>query len=197
MSLRNFTVVTLTIFSIKSLYLGPSRDPRYLRSQTYFCPAATVARSSLSKQSGDAKRTVRNCCVLTFVQFFYSPFFQLNCYFWGDRVIWDISAHRRIFAPPPPWPARVYWIKAAMQKERWETIGFWSFYSSFTNHFFHWLLLLGRSRDPRYLSSQTYFCPAATVARSRLSKQSGEPKRTVRNDWVLMFLQFFTHHIFN
>jgi hypothetical protein len=101
------TVFLLTIFSIKLLFLGRSRDLRYLSPQTYFCPAATVARSCLLQQSGDAKRTVRNDWVLTFVQFFYSPFFQLNCYFWGDRVIRDISAYRRIFAPPPQWTARV------------------------------------------------------------------------------------------
>jgi hypothetical protein len=113
-----FTVLLLTIFSIKLLLLGRSRDLRYLSSQTYFCPATTVVHLRLSKQSGDAKRTVRNDSVLTFLQFFYSPYFQLNRYFWGNRVIHDILAHRRIFAPPPPSPARVYRNKAAMQKER-------------------------------------------------------------------------------
>jgi hypothetical protein len=49
--------------------------------------------------------------------YFYAPFFQLNCYFWGDRMIWDISAHRCIFAPPPPPPARVNLNKEATQKE--------------------------------------------------------------------------------
>jgi hypothetical protein len=104
----NFTVLLLTFFSIKLQFLGRSRDPQYLSSQTYFCPSAAAARSRLLKQSGGAKRKVRNDWVLTFLQFFYSPFFQLNCYFWGDRVIREISSHRRIFAPPPTPPARVY-----------------------------------------------------------------------------------------
>ena len=133
---RFFSIFTHHFFN-KIAIFGRSRDLRYLSSQAYFCPAATVDRSRLSKQSGVAKRTVRNDWVLTFLQFFYSPFFQLNCYFWGDCVIWDISAHRGIFAPPPPWLACVYQNKAAMQKERWETIGFRSLYSSFTNHFFN------------------------------------------------------------
>jgi hypothetical protein len=129
--LRNFTVVTLTIFSIKSLHLEPSRNPRYLCSQTYFCPSVTVACSRLLKQSGDAKRTVRNDLVLTFVQFLYSPFFSFK------------------------------------------------------------LLFLRRLHDLRYLCSQTYFCPETTVACSRLLQQSGDAKRMVRNNWVLMFVQFF------
>jgi hypothetical protein len=44
---------------------------------------------------------------LMIFHYFYSPFFQLNCYFRGDRVICDISAHRRIFTPPPQPPTRV------------------------------------------------------------------------------------------
>jgi hypothetical protein len=39
------------------------------------------------------------------------------------------------------------------------------------------MLFIGRSRDPRYLSSQTYFCLAATVGRLRLSGQSGDAKK--------------------
>ena len=191
MSLRNFTVVTLTIFSIKSMYLGSSRDPRYLSSQTYFCPAAIVARSCLVKQSGAAKRTVRKDWVLTFLQFFYSPFFQLNCYFWGDRVIRDLSAHRRIFAPPPPSTACVYKKKRRCKKNGDKRLGFDIFTVLLLTIFSIKLQFLGRSRDLRYLSSQTYFCPTTTVARLRLSKQNRDAKRTVINDWVLTFLQFF------
>ena len=69
--------------------------------------------------------------------FFYSPFFQLNCYSWGERVICDISAHRLIFAPPPPLPDRVYINRAATRKEWWETIANWQFYNSFTHLFFN------------------------------------------------------------
>jgi hypothetical protein len=107
LSFDDFSLLLLTFVSIKLLFLGRSRDLGYLSSQTHFCPAAAAARSRLSKQSGGAKRTVRNDWVLMIFHLFYSPFFQLNCYFWGDRVIRDNSAHRRIFAPPPPPPARV------------------------------------------------------------------------------------------
>ena len=134
---RDFKVVALTIFSIQSLYLGLSRDPWYLCPQTDFRPAAASDRSCLLKRSSGEKRTVRNERVLMIFHFFYLPFFQLNCYFWSDRVIRDISAHRRIFAPPPPPPARVNQSTAAMQKERWEMIGFWWFFMSFTHHSFN------------------------------------------------------------
>ena len=104
----HFSVLLLTFFSIKLLFSVPTRDPWYLSSQTKFRPAATVTCLRLLKQSSDAKRTVRNHCVLMILQFFYSPFFQLNCYFWYQCAIRDISAHRPNFAPSPPSLARVY-----------------------------------------------------------------------------------------
>ena len=131
------TVLLLTFFSIKLLFLGRTHDLWYLSSQADFCPAAAATRSRLYKQSGDAKRMVRNHCELTILQFFHSPFFQLNCYSWGERVICDISAHRLIFAPPPLPPDRVYINRAATRKEWWETIDFSWFYSSFTHLFFN------------------------------------------------------------
>jgi hypothetical protein len=73
---------------------------------------------------GDAKKMVRINCLFAILQLSRSPFFQLNSCIWGHRATRDISAHRRIFAPPPSWPARVDYNKAAMQKERRETIGF-------------------------------------------------------------------------
>ncbi len=45
--LRDFTVLTLTIFSIKLLFPGPSCDPGYLSSQKDFCPASAVTRFCL------------------------------------------------------------------------------------------------------------------------------------------------------
>jgi hypothetical protein len=77
-----------------------------------------VACSRLLQQSGDAKRMVRNNWVLMFVQFFYSPFFQLNYYVWGDGVICDISAYRQIFAPRQQWTILVNKKNASMQKEQ-------------------------------------------------------------------------------
>ena len=124
-------------FPIKLQSSVPTRDPWYLSLQTEFSPAAIVTCSRLLKQRSYAKRTVRNDWVLIIFQFVYSPFFQLNCYFWGKRVICDISAHRQIFATLSPSLARVYWNRAAPQKERWETICFGWFFSSFTNLFFN------------------------------------------------------------
>jgi hypothetical protein len=44
--------------------------------------------------------------------------FSIKLLFLGDPVIRDIYTQRRIFAPPPPWPACVDLNKAAIQKER-------------------------------------------------------------------------------
>ena len=70
------TVVTLTILSIKLQSLGPTHRPWYLCSQIHSHPAAATTCLSLLKRSSNAKRTVRNHCVLTILQFFYSPFFD-------------------------------------------------------------------------------------------------------------------------
>ena len=111
--LRDYTVLTLTIFSIKLLFPGPSCDPGYLSSQKDFCPASAVTRFCLLQQSGYIKIMARIHFVLTILQFVYSPFFQLNSNFWGHRAIRDISAHSWIFAPPSPPPALVYYNRAA------------------------------------------------------------------------------------
>ena len=81
--LCDYTVLTLTIFSIKLLFPGPSCDPGYLSSQLDFCPAVAATCSCLLQQSGYVKIMVRIHFVLTILQFVYSPFFQLNCYFWA------------------------------------------------------------------------------------------------------------------
>jgi hypothetical protein len=59
------------------------------------------------------------------------------------------------------------------------------------------LLFFGRTRDLRYLSSQTYFYPAATAARSHLLKQSGDAKnngekRLSFDDFPLLLLTIFS-----
>ncbi len=59
---------------------------------------------------------VRIVPVLTILDFFLSPFFQLNRYLLGYRAIREITAHRQIFALPPPAPAHVYYNRAATQK---------------------------------------------------------------------------------
>ena len=142
-----------------------------------FCPTAAAARLRVLQLSNHAKIMVRIHFVMTILQFVYSPFFQLNCYFRaisrsvisqpttgflprrrrrplacitterqrkkkGENrscfddftvclltvfsikllfscclAISDIAAHSRIFAPLPPPPARVYYNRAATQKE--------------------------------------------------------------------------------
>jgi hypothetical protein len=81
--LRDFTVLTLTIFSIKLLFPGPSCDPGYLSSQKDFCPASAVTRFCLLQQSGYVKIMVRIHFVLTLLQFVYSPFFSIKFQFSG------------------------------------------------------------------------------------------------------------------
>ena len=108
--------------------------------------AAILMRSS--HRNGDAKRTVRINCFFAILQLSRSPFFQLNRCIWSHRAIRDISAHRCIFAPPSLWRARVYWNKAAMQKERWKKIVFWRLYSSFTHHFFNKIVVFGAMISP-------------------------------------------------
>ena len=135
--LRDFTVLTLTIFSIKLLFPGPSHDRWYLNLQTDFYPAAYSDRFCLLQSSRDENRNVRNDWVLDIFQFFCSPFFRVHCYFRGPRVICDIAVHSPIFAPPPPPPAHIYWNRAATQKKRWETIVFQRLFSSSTRLFFN------------------------------------------------------------
>jgi hypothetical protein len=65
------------------LYLGRARDLRYRSPQTEFHAAAAAARFFLLKHSGDAKIMVRNHPGLMNLQFFKSPFSQLNGYFPG------------------------------------------------------------------------------------------------------------------
>jgi hypothetical protein len=82
-----------------------------------FLPRRRSRPLAFIKKSGDAKRMVRIFCVLTILQFIYSPSFQSIWYFRGYRAIRDIAAHRLIFAPPPPLSARAYYNRAMMQKE--------------------------------------------------------------------------------
>ncbi len=80
--------------------------------------------------------------------FFYSPFFQFNCYFRGYRAIRDIAAHRRIFAPAPPPSTRVVYKIAATQKEGENLLCFDDFTSFSLTLFSINLLFSGLSRDP-------------------------------------------------
>ena len=195
--LRDFTVLTLTIFSIKLLFPGPSRDRWYLNLQTDFYPAAYSDRFCLLQSRRDENRTVRNDWVLDIFQFFCSPFFQLHCYFRGRRVICDIAVHSPIFAPPPPPPAHIYWNRAATQKNGEKPLCSNDFSVHPLTFFSIKLLFFGLSRDPGYLSSQLDFCPAGPTTRSRVLQQSGNVKIMVRIHFVLTILQFVCSRFFN
>jgi hypothetical protein len=52
---------------------------------------------------------VRNHSILTILQFFPSPFFQLNCHFWGECTINDIAVHKPMFALSPLPPDKTDW----------------------------------------------------------------------------------------
>ena len=86
----------------KLLFLGQTHNLSYLLSQTKFCPAAIAACMSKLKLSSNAKHMVRNYCIFTILQLSHSPYFQLNCSFWGEPAIHHISAHGPNFALPLP-----------------------------------------------------------------------------------------------
>ena len=145
-----------------------------------FAPPPPAPAHVYYNRAAIQKRMVRIYCVLMILHFFYSPFFQLNCYFWGYRAIRDIAAHSWIFAPPPPPPAHVYYNRATTQKWWWEYILLWWFYSLFTHLFLNQIAIFVLSRDQSYRSPQLDFCPAAAAVRSRVLQQSGNAKRIVR-----------------
>jgi len=124
-------------------------------------------------------------------------FFQLNCYFWCERVNRDITSHRRIFDPPPPSPARVYLHRAAMQKNG-EFLFRIDFLLWFSLTIFS-IKMLSRSptRDVGYLRPQTGYCPAADTTPSCHSIWSGATKRTVSFCLESIFTVIFTHHFLN
>ena len=81
--------------------------------------------------------------VLTILDFFNSPFFQLNRYFQGYRAIREISAHREIFAPPPPAPAHVYYNRAATQQRMVRIYCVLMILHFFTHLFFNYIAIFG------------------------------------------------------
>ena len=113
-------------------------------------------------------------------------------------MICDISAHRLIFAAlSPPLPNRIYWNRAAMQKEWWETIAFWQIYSSFTHLFFNQIAIFGT--NPRSVISQftVWFlsrrcsCPIEFIRTEQQRKNNGEKPLRFDNFTVLL-LTFFS-----
>ena len=137
-----FTVLMLTVFSMKLLFSVPTRHTWYSSPQTNFCPTASASHSLLLKSSRDTKRMVRNDWVLMIFQFFCSPFFQWNCYFQCQRATHDIAAHRPIFAMLHLPPTNYYKKAAVTQKEWWERSECWLFFSSSAHLFSMKLLFL-------------------------------------------------------
>ena len=142
LSVDDFLVLMLTIFSIEMLISVPTRHTWYHSPQTNFCTATSAARLLLLKSSRDTKRMVRNDWVLMIFQFFCSPFFQWNCYFQCQRATHDIAAHRPIFATLLLPPTNYYKKAAVTQKEWWERSECWLFFSSSAHLFSMKLLFL-------------------------------------------------------
>jgi hypothetical protein len=92
-------------------------QPEFIKTKIGYYPAAAVNPSRFSIGSDTIKRMVRNACILKILQFFHSPFLQINCHFWGECLINDIAAHRLMFAPSPLLPSFVYEKRARRQKE--------------------------------------------------------------------------------
>ena len=81
LSVDDFLVLMLTIFSIKMLISVPICHTWYHSPQTNYCTATSAAHLLLLKSSRDTKRMVRNDWVLMIFQFFCSPFFNEIAFF--------------------------------------------------------------------------------------------------------------------
>ena len=124
--LDNFSVHSLTFFSIKLPFLGWTRDPWYCSPQTNFCPVATAALLSLLKQSREAKRMVRYGQEFSIFHFFNSPFFNLFAIFGANTWLvilqptgWLLPhchCHLDVFIKPEWW-----------RKKWWEPMSIYNF----------------------------------------------------------------------
>ena len=185
-----------SIFNHGDTSLPPS--PLIYHALTIFfsTDAAILMRSS--HRNGDAKRTVRINCFFAILQLSRSTFFQLNRCISSHRAIHDISAHRRIFAPPSLWRARVYWNKAAMQKERWETIWFWRLYSFFIRHFFHLnCYFWGDCMIWDIYAHRRIFAPKPPWLARVYYNRAAMPKEWLEIIGFWCLYSSFTHHFFN
>ena len=162
----------------------------------FFSPAAT-ARTRSSHRTGDAKRTVRINCVFAILQFSRSPFFQLNNCFRGHLAIGDISTCRPIFTPPLTLTAFVCYKVAETKIERWETIGFWIFFSSSAHHFFNYIAIFAADAWSVILQSTAQFSPRRRRLPLTYIETEQLRKKTVRNHCVPTTFQFIHSPFFN
>jgi hypothetical protein len=131
-------------------------------------------------------------------QFFYSPFFQLNCYFWCERVNRDIAAHRRIFDPPPPSPARVYLHRAATQKRTVRNDKIFMILQFIHSPFFQLNCYFWFERVNRDIAAhRRIFDPPPPSPACVYLHRAATQKRTVRNDKIFMILQFIHSPFFS
>ena len=142
LSVDDFSVLMLTIFSIKMLISVPTRHTWYHSPQTNFCTATSATRLLLLKSSRDAKRMVRKHWVLMIFHFFCSPFFQWNCYFQCQWATHDVAAHRPIFCHAASATHSLLLKSSSDTKKWWETSECWWIFSSSAHHFPMKLLFL-------------------------------------------------------
>ena len=113
LSVDDFLVLMLTIFSIKMLISVPMRHTWYHRPQTNFCTATSAARLLLLKSSRDTKRMVRNDWVLMIFQFFCSPFFN-------EIAIFSANAPHMILQPTDQFLPRCFCHPLTIiKKQQW------------------------------------------------------------------------------
>ena len=115
------------------------------------------------KTERGGKRMVRKHCALTILQFFHSPFFQLNCHFWGECAINDIAAHRPMFVPSPLPPGCVYSTRTGRQKNGEKTSPLDNFAVLSLTIISIKLPFLGRMCNQWYRSRQTDVHPVTTA----------------------------------
>jgi hypothetical protein len=128
---------------------------------------------------------------LDILQFFHSPFFQLNCHFWGERARSMISQPTDRCSPRCHCRPLAFIKTERGGKNNGEKTSCLDNFAVPSLTFF-WIKLpfFGRMRDQWYRSPQTDVRPVATAALFRLLKQSGEAKIMVRKHRALTILQF-------
>ena len=165
---RNYHVWTILQFFyppflIKFLLSWQTHDPWYHSPHSNFCPAATATHLSLLKQSGEAKRMVRNHHVLTILQFFCSHFSSKLLFLWWAWDPWYCSPHTNIC------PAATA-TRLSLLKQSGETKVMVTNHHDLTilpficSPFFNYIAILGGASNPWYRSLQTNFCSAVTAA---------------------------------
>jgi hypothetical protein len=96
-------------------------------------PPARVHSSRAAKQNEWWEKIIFWLCY----SFFTHSFFQLSCCLKFSCASCGIEAHRPSFVTQLPPPTCVHFSRVAAQKDRWEKIICWWYYSFFTHQFFN------------------------------------------------------------